>query len=327
MQGGAFTLARMFAERPVHADLLLASDMLDLPSFLALTRRWTSSLLTAVYFHENQVSYPLDPEKRGQRPRRSTRYALINVSSALAADAVFFNSEFNRRSFLDGLPEILASFPDFQELQSIDMIRGKSRILPLGLSLQEFDRWRPEKRLECPRPLILWNHRWEHDKNPRAFFRAMEILQDEGLPFSLALLGEPPLGDPSNFGTLRERFEDKIIQYGFVEERSRYGKWLWEADLLPVTSHHDFFGVSVAEAIYCRTEPLLPRRLAYPELLSETDAETCFYTSFRELLVRLRERVSLPLPPFDERLRAEIERFDWTRMAPQYDEAFEQLCA
>jgi len=326
MQGGALTLARMFAERPIETDLLLASDMLDLPTFLALTRRWTSALPSAIYFHENQVGYPLDPVKRGQRPRRSTRYALLNVSSALAADGVFFNSEFNRNSFLEGLPEILTSFPDFHELQSVDTIRDKSRILPLGLNLHDFDGVRPEKRLDCPRPLILWNHRWEHDKNPKAFFRAMEILQEEGLPFSLAVLGEPPLGDPSNFGNLRERFEDKIIQYGFVEDRSRYGRWLWEADLLPVTSHHDFFGVSVAEAIYCRTEPLLPRRLAYPELLSETDAEAYFYDTFRELVIRLRERASFSLPPFEERLRTEIARFDWTRMAPRYDEAFEHLC-
>ena len=45
MHGGAVTLARDFMKGDFEADLLLVSDMLDLTTFLALTRTKTARLL------------------------------------------------------------------------------------------------------------------------------------------------------------------------------------------------------------------------------------------------------------------------------------------
>src|SRR5258708_2910035 len=79
MQGGAVTLARQFMDSAFTPDLILASDMLDLATFLALTRQRTAQIRTAVYFHENQLTYPPSP-----RQKRDLRF--INYSSALVAD-------------------------------------------------------------------------------------------------------------------------------------------------------------------------------------------------------------------------------------------------
>src|SRR5512135_1402358 len=55
MHGGAVTLAREFMGMDFAPDLLLATDMLDLTTFLALTRARTHAVPTAIYFHENQL--------------------------------------------------------------------------------------------------------------------------------------------------------------------------------------------------------------------------------------------------------------------------------
>ena len=92
MHGGAVTLARKFLASPLIPDLILATDMLDLTTFLALSADRTASLPTAIYFHENQLTYPWSPEDRDLILRRDKHYGFINYTSALAANAVLFNS-------------------------------------------------------------------------------------------------------------------------------------------------------------------------------------------------------------------------------------------
>jgi hypothetical protein len=98
MHGGAVTLARHFMESDEQPDLLLASDMLDLTTFLALTRAKTAALPTALYFHENQLTYPWSPNGANPAQQRA-HYAFINYTSALSADTVLFNSQYHLEAF------------------------------------------------------------------------------------------------------------------------------------------------------------------------------------------------------------------------------------
>ena len=50
MHGGAITLAREFLALEEEFDVLLASDMLDLTTFLSLTRQKTANLPVAFFF-------------------------------------------------------------------------------------------------------------------------------------------------------------------------------------------------------------------------------------------------------------------------------------
>ena len=54
MHGGAITLAKQFMEMDFSPDLIIATDMLDLTTFLSLTKSRTAHIPNAVYFHENQ---------------------------------------------------------------------------------------------------------------------------------------------------------------------------------------------------------------------------------------------------------------------------------
>jgi hypothetical protein len=61
MQGGAVTLAGIAQQLDQAPDLFLASDMLNLPIFLSLGGARLASVPVALYFHENQLTYPLQP--------------------------------------------------------------------------------------------------------------------------------------------------------------------------------------------------------------------------------------------------------------------------
>jgi glycosyltransferase involved in cell wall biosynthesis len=343
MQGGAITLARNAQAVEGQPDLILASDMLNLPVFLALsgklqgsvtgshavgTRAWEPPLPkrqdlgnvpAVLYFHENQLTYPLQIGEK-----RDLHYGFINLVSALRADAVLFNSDHHFEEFFGELPRLLKHFPDYNELWTIDSLRAKAQVLPLGLDLARLDAYRTE-RPTTGRPLILWNHRWEYDKDPKTFFQAIDALAAEGLDFGLILLGESFRNEPSEFLEARRRLAGRIVHFGYAEDAATYARLLWQADVVVSTALHDFFGTAIVEACYCGCFPVLPRRLSYPELIPPEHASAHFYDDFEGLLALLRrvllhaeERRSLSL-------RQPMARFDWRHLAPRYDHLLEQV--
>jgi len=331
MQGAAVTLARRYRDLLASGkryDLILASDMFDLAAFLGLIRDLPGAgpgfgPPVALYFHENQLTYPSSPKEQVRSAGRDRKFGLINFTSALAADTCFFNSAFHHRSFIEALPVFLGRFPDCQELDAVAEIEKKSEVLHLGIDLERLSALKPPgdllDKLERP-PLILWNHRWEFDKNPAEFFAVLQELVVSGYDFEVAILGEHYQPPPELFLDNRELLGRRLIHFGYAESFADYAAWLWRADILPVTSYHDFFGVSVIEAVYCNCYPLLPRRLAYPEHFQGSDKDRFFYLDYNSLCEKLKhlldhlEGVRLTRP------RSLVSHYDWSVMAPQYDE-------
>lgn len=320
MHGGAVTLARRFLAAELKPDLILATDMLDLTTFLALTR---SDTPTAVYFHENQLTYPWSPTDRDVAHRRDKHYGFINYISALAADMVLFNSAYHQESFLAALPGLLKHFPDYNELDTIDRIRAKSRVLSLGLDLGRFDPFGPDQA--APRPLILWAHRWEYDKGPETFFKALTALSERGLAFDLAVLGQNFSRQPEIFLAAQERLAKHIVQFGYVESFAAYAGWLWRADILPVTSHQDFFGATLVEALYCGCFPLLPKRLAYPYIIPAEYHPRLFYEDFEDLVERLAQAIHNIEQTRRFSLHHVAAQYDWQTQSRRYDRLFAEF--
>ena len=326
MHGGAVTLARRFLRTGARPDLLLVTDMLDLTTFLALTRHKTARIPVAIYFHENQICYPWSPKDRDILHQRDQHYGFVNYSSALAADKVVFNSWYHHNAFFEELPRFLRQFPDHRELETVETIRTKSCVLPVGVDFERFSApgiqpHRAGSPDPAP-PLLLWNHRWEYDKNPEEFFQALFVLNEQGLDFRVAILGEGS-GQPSPvFETARDRVRDKVVHYGYVEDPAQYARWLHRADILPVTSRQDFFGVSLVEALYCGCYPLLPKRLAYPELVPYETYPEVFYTDFQELVEKLAKALQEIDTIRQRSFRHCVERYAWQHMAPAYDKVF-----
>lgn len=318
MHGAAITLAALYLELGFVPDVILASDMLDLPAFLGMLRRETSGIPVAIYFHENQLTYPWSSCDTDMSNQRDNHYAFVNYSSALAADKVIFNSNYHMQSFIDALPSFLRKFPDNQNLETVETIRCKSSVVHLGLDLTSMDDGEVKEREKQERAVILWNHRWEYDKNPQEFFEALFEIKRRGWDFKLVVLGESFSNSPKIFDEAKQRLGDHILHWGFVSSRSEYAYWVGQCDILPVTSNQDFFGGSVVEAMYMNVKPLLPKRLAYPEHIPNSLHHTFFYEEgeFVNKLQRWIKDVSLIRK---QQVRNYIYRYDWSRIASLMD--------
>ncbi len=325
MHGGAVSLAKTFMEQDSVPDLIVATDMLDLTTFLALTRERTAHIPVAIYFHENQISYPWSEGDRDILFKRDKHYGFINYVSALAADTALFNSAYHRESFLYELPNLLKHFPDYRDLLNIKTIEKKSFVLQLGLDLSLLDTRRPDSSGELHTPVILWNNRWEYDKNPDDFFKAVDILAEKNIDFKLAVLGQNFKQKPEVFERAREKHRHRILQFGYCEGRNDYINWLFSSDILPVTSNQDFFGVSVVEAVYCGVYPLFPCRLSYPEIFPPKLYPQHYYANFENLVDKLTELITNPQTLRDIDFKDHLKKFAWEHKALEYDIYFESL--
>ena len=321
MHGGAITLAKRYFKLNSKPDLILATDMLNLPVFQSLIQPICP---IAIYFHENQFTYPWSSADDDVKLQRDKHYGFINYSSALSADHVYFNSQFHFDSFFIGLEEFLRQFPDYKEIQNVEKIKAKSSVLYLGLDLHKFDPFISENN-DNDIPLILWNHRWEHDKNPEEFFEIMEDISQKEENFNLVILGEEFKDEQPCFTRARIKLDKHILQFGYTNSFDEYAKWLWKADLLPVTSNQDFFGASIMEAIYCNTIPLLPRRLTYPELFLEDRHPQLFYDNSDDLIENIIYALHNIVYLRENSLGAIAKDYDWLNMVKEYDRELMKL--
>jgi glycosyltransferase involved in cell wall biosynthesis len=320
MYGGAVALAAQFNQLKERPDLILATDMLDLTTFLALTKKSSADIPTAIYFHENQITYPWSPDDADVALGRNNQYGFINYTSALVADHIFFNSNFHRNSFLEALPAFLGQFPDHKGLDNIEVIKNKSSVLPLGMDLHRFDKYKSVKNNQTP--TLLWNHRWEYDKNPDLFFDSLFKLKNNGHIFNLIVLGESYKKSPPIFKKAKKELAENIFHFGYADTFEKYASLLCQSDITPVTSRQDFFGGSVVEAIYCNCFPILPKRLAFPEHLPKEIHDDHFYGHENDFYTALEASVSKWSPTKNFIGEKFVKKYEWNNLINKYDHTF-----
>lgn len=324
MYGGAVTLANEFLALDFDPDIILATDMLDLTTFISLIRkRLKPSVPIATYFHENQLAYPWKEDSKDKKLQRDINYGFMNYTTALASDKVFFNSQHNMNSFYRKLEKLLKKMPDYKHTGMVDCLYEKSHVLPIGMNLEKINRGNRNIYTENL-PLILWNHRWEFDKNPDDFFNALFKLKDEGLKFKVAVLGEAYKNSPKIFKKAKEVLSEDIVKTGYLSGKE-YSSWLLASDILPVTSYHDFFGISVIEAVYSGCYPILPKRLTYPDLYKIDENPELFYENFDELVNKLRFAISNIDRIRENSFRKLASPYNWNQLIGRYDDAIGNL--
>lgn len=307
-------------------DLGFCSDMLGLADFLALSASPVRDLPFVAYYHENQITYPVRHERE-----RDYHFAFSNMSTALAAERVWFNSAFHMQDFLDGLTSFLNRMPDYQPIEAVEQIRNKSEIRPPGIE----SGCHPESRKPGP-PRILWAARWEYDKAPQLFFEALALLKSQRQDFEISVIGGGNAREVHEvFSTAREKFAGQIRHWGYRETYPEYLSVLADADIVVSTANHEFFGISLLEAMAAGAFPLVPRKLSYPEILADSagdSIEDFFYNgTVQHLSERLNELVSRTKEgQLWQRRRhptgSEIaSRYLWDNLAPQYDLALEKV--
>jgi glycosyltransferase involved in cell wall biosynthesis len=239
---------------------------------------------------------------------------------------VLFNSQFHLEDWFDELPRLLKHFPDYVHLDYVDDVRAKSRVLPVGCDLARLDAQRVAPERTGP-PLILWNQRWEYDKDPESFFHALDVLVSEGTDLRVALAGSNVRQQATEFEAARAALGERVVHFGRASA-SEYARLLWQSDVVVSTALHEFFGIAVVEAIYCGCFPILPGRLAYPERIPADLQALCLYEGGVDGLV---ERLRWALAHVEEarqaarELRTHVASLDWQVVAPRYDAVLEKM--
>ncbi|XP_022660626.1 glycosyltransferase-like domain-containing protein 1 isoform X2 [Varroa destructor] len=259
-----------------------------------------------LYFHENQLEYPVRNPKLCDY-----QYGYNQILSALAADKIVFNSEFNKRTFLDKMDPFLNSQPGYHT-PCRSLIEPKSSVLYFPITLERVKEPANNSVLH-----IVWPHRWEHDKGPDEFFHAMEELKKAGCDFKLIVLGQRYDEVPEVFEKARVSLSSNIIHWGYAPSKEKFLQLLRNSDIVVSTALHEFYGVAVLEGAFSGALPLVPNRLSYPELFPKG----CIYNTRAQLVKKLKEFCRKPLVPRRLCSSLDLSKYHWSSLKAGYQDA------
>ncbi|KAF5299685.1 hypothetical protein FQA39_LY11480 [Lamprigera yunnana] len=289
--------------------VMFCSSVLSLAELLGL-RPDLHKLKKVVYFHENQLVYPIREIKQ-----RDVQFAYNQITTCLAADIVVFNSYYNKTSFLDNLINVIKMFPDNKPKDLRSRIESKCMVLyfPLDLSLGT-----SKRNLNVLH--ITWPHRWEFDKDPETFINIIKRLKSDNVNFRLSLLGETFADVPEIFDEAKDMLKDEIVNFGFIQDKSEYFTVLQTCHVAVSTARHEFYGVSMLEATFYGCLPLVPNRLVYPEIYPAK----CVYCDENELYLRLKQYCLVPDLALEHRnsLNMNFDKFSVGDLVPKYLQLF-----
>ncbi len=299
-------------------DGIITTNLMRLSDFKAYVRKPLPPVI--VYFHENQITYPLAPKEK-----RNPHLCMGDISTALTADRILFNSDFHKTSFFDAVSQIIDTSPDFSSEWVLGDIQKKSGMIYPGCNFHMTATEDVIKDNEPP--LIIWNHRWSYDKNAGDFFHALRILKNSNIGFRLVVLGENSEQIPDEFIKAEIEFKDNLIWFGYVKNRDDYIGWLQKGDVVISTAIQENFGISVVEAMYYGCIPLLPDRLSYPEILPEEFHSDCLYMSQRDLIEKLSGVIQncQSYKKMMDELNVHLEKYSWEQSIGAYDEVFDEM--
>ncbi len=318
LRGGSVTLAEAaeawVAEHGVP-DVVLASSPLDIAAFAGLTRLFLGAVPIVAYLHENQVTYP-----HPSAADTDTDVAWRTWTSLVAADHVVVNSRHHRQELADGLTRLVRHAPDHPQAHLLDGVLEGIEVVPVGVELPE-----PGPRRAGGTPRVIWNHRWDADKNPEVFVRAIERILADGSPVEVVLGGTDHWDGGQRRADAADRLGDAVVAVGPFDDAA-YRRHLASADIAVSVADHDYFGVAIVEAIAAGCVPVLPNRLAYPELIPDAFHDTVFHPAggFRRRLAQVVDDLDGAQAAIDGLAEA-MSAFGWSRVAPLLDASLSRV--
>jgi len=305
---------------PGSYDGLIAGGLMSLSDFKSMAGAACPPAM--VYFHESQLTYPLATGEAFD-----AQFGFTDITTALAADRVVFNSQTHFDSFFDRLPGFLGMMPDCRPNWVMGEIRRKACVLHPGCSLTLYEK--PVQSRGNGPPLIIWNHRWEFDKNPEAFFEGLYALLDRGDDFRVALMGERYRRIPPAFDRAGMILGDRIVHDAYITDKDAYHGMLRRGDIVVSTAFQENFGISVVEAVAAGCLPLLPRRLSYPEILPPAFHRDFLYEGPEDFIEKLSRLIAdgHRMSTEREQLVRAMGAYAWSRAVARYDTLLSEMAA
>ena len=257
MGGNALNLKAQYNQKlKAQYDVLIATSMTDLSTLLGIYPN-LAKLPKHLYFHENQFAYPKNHRQQGL-----LEVQIRSIYAAMAADHLWFNSDYNRRSFLTGVTQLCQEMPDGIPADLVQSLTTKSSVLPVPISddCQPLTHKVPSKNIE-----VVWNHRWEHDKGPETLLALMRLCINK-THIKFHIIGQQFRNQPAAMQEIMNQHQSQCLTLGFVDSRTQYIKTLQQANVVLSTAQHEFQGIAMLEAVACGCIPIAPDRLVYPEL-------------------------------------------------------------
>ncbi|MEO2173577.1 MAG: DUF3524 domain-containing protein [bacterium] len=245
-------------------DLVIATSMTDLSALKGMCKT-LANVPSILYFHENQFAYPDEAYFEEASANHLVERQITSIYSAISADQLVFNSEFNRQSFVRGVSQFLEKMPDGVPPGIRLSLEEKSQVIAVAL--------RPRDVAETAKPSLLnivWNHRWEHDKGVVELSNLVQSLLKTSLDFRFHIIGQSFRQVPEEIVACCEVLQQasKLGQKGFIKDRESYLRLLDDCHIVLSTARHEFQGLAVLEAIQAGCMPVVPDDLAYREFVS-----------------------------------------------------------
>jgi len=297
-------------------DLIFATSLCNVAELKAILGQTCPPIV--LYVHENQHTYP-----RNTWQKRDFQVEWIDFMNTVTADFVIYNSDFHRNSYHRSLKDFIQEIPHTTILPEYWIKRAQERSVTLypGTDIPD-NLSKHTSKNNVPR--IIWNHRWEYDKQPTIFLKTLIQCIDAGYDFEVILLGKSPSPPKNKYKILINKLSERIIHYGYVESREKYFSLLNSGDIVISTAIQENFGLSIVEAIQCGCFPLLPNRLSYPELIPEEFHTNVMYNTDEELfslLANIFEKKFFPQKDLSQKFRV----YRWENRIDDYDNLFNTL--
>lgn len=323
LMSSSLYFARKIPPSLPHLSVIFCSSMFNLAELLGFRPDLAQpGIRKILYFHENQLAYPTRVDAHQKVAALDFQIAWTQIVSCVVADVLVFNSDFNRRSFLSRVGTFLNHIPD-------PLLKHEYSDVPHELERKSQVLYFPIQRLCSEKPKtsrryplrILWNHRWEVDKNPADFFNVLHELHLQHCAFEVVVCGEMYHKVPQVFTEARQWLEETshVVHWGYARTKESYVALLESSDVVVSTSLHEFYGVSVLEATLCGCFPLCPNRLVYPELYPPNH----LYNTPNQLRKQLADFCADPAQVRQWHPRPDV--FDvctWSRLQPAYQTLF-----
>ncbi|XP_058404893.1 glycosyltransferase-like domain-containing protein 1 isoform X3 [Diceros bicornis minor] len=286
--------------------ILFASSVLNLTELAAL-RPDLGKLKKILYFHENQLVYPV---KKCQE--RDFQYGYNQILSCLVADVVVFNSVFNMESFLTSIGKFMKLIPDHRPKDLESIIRPKCQVIYFPIRFPDVSRFMPK-------------HKTAHLQ------KMLSVKGNDSAAPSIAL---PKQRSSEN---LWKNFDSESGPCHAAQQENLGGSLMQESYFKTCnssdnsTSHHGenkqnpcdiLSGIDQQralhivwphrwlEAVYCGCYPLCPKDLVYPEIFP---AEY-LYSTPEQLSKRLQNFCKRPDIVRKHLYKGEMAPFSWAAL-------------